>query len=509
MAEQAKAGVAIAASRISKSFGGALALTDVDLLVHEGECHAVVGENGAGKSTLMRVLCGLIAPDAGSVTCFGQPISPNPGSARAAGIALVHQERSLLPDLTVAENISLGRTPTRAGFVRRKELNSAAEILLQRVGLKVTPNTRLGLLSSAQQQMVEIAKALSQDPRVLILDEPSASLTPRETEGLLDMLKSLAQTGIAIVYISHRLPEIYALCATTTVLRDGRVVGSFELANTPAPQLVKLMVGRALAQDLKVSHKGRPGTVVLSAEHLESAAVKDVSLKVHAGEIVGIGGLVGAGRTEIVRTILGIDARTSGTVTVTDKNGQKKRIDSYRDALRHGVSYVPEDRRGEGVLIDMSIEMNVALPNRNKTSRFGVGLRRKQLAVSEDVIERVDVSPKDGRAEVGRLSGGNQQKVAFGKWLPTNPRLFVMDEPTRGVDVGAKAQIHDLVRELADDGVAVLVVSSDLPELLALSDRVIVVRDGRIVGELSDGDLTAGNVMAVAVGQEAEVGADA
>jgi len=500
---------AIHARGISKFFGGAAALSDVDLEVTTGERHAVVGENGAGKSTLMRVLTGLITPNEGSVECFGQKITATAGSARAAGVALVHQERSLVPQMTVAENICLGSNPTRAGFIDRREQVRITKSLLERVGSDVNPSRQLGRLSSAQQQFVEIAKALRQNPRVLILDEPSSSLTPPETERLLTLLRSLSESGIAIVYISHRLPEIYALCDRATVLRDGRRVGTFELSETPSSELVQLMVGRELEHDLRVKRQPHTGRVALRAENITSDVVRNVSFAIHAGEIVGLGGLVGAGRTELIRAVVGLDHRRGGAVTVTHDDGHSYRIDTYVSAARHGIGFLPEDRRSEGVLIDMSIEENLTLPTRAKSAWMGIARAGDRVQQANDIIGQLNVHPANRRATVGSLSGGNQQKVAFGKWLPANPPILILDEPTRGVDVGAKTEIHTLIRSLADAGTAVLFVSSDLPELLALADRVLVVRDGGVVGELNRNEATEATVISLAVGHEAEMGSHA
>jgi ABC-type sugar transport system ATPase subunit len=502
------AGLAVRATGISKSFGGALALDDVRLVVEPGECHAVVGENGAGKSTLMRVLAGLTAPDRGTVTCFGRSVTATAGSARAAGVALVHQERSLVPQMTVAENVCLGAAPTTFGLTNTGRQNDIAGALLERIGADVDPRSRVARLSSAQQQFVEIAKALRQEPRVLILDEPSASLTPMETDRLLGLLRGLAREGIAIVYISHRLPEVYSLCQRATVLRDGRLIGAVELRDTSPGRLVELMIGRALEHDLKVERPAHSGQVVLQVDGVTTAIVRDVSLTVHATEIVGIGGLVGSGRTEMVRAIVGLDPRRAGMVTVTGSDGRSASINTYANATRSGIGFLPEERRGEGVLIDMSIGENIMLPTRRATSWNGIARTRQRAQLVDDVIRQVGIHPATAKTLVGALSGGNQQKVAFGKWLPAEPAVLILDEPTRGVDVGAKAEIHRLIRSLADDGAAVLFVSSDLPELLALADRTLVVRDGRIVGELSRGEATEEAVMSLAAGREAEVGSD-
>lgn len=490
---------AISATGVTKAFGGAVALAGIDLVVAPGERHAVMGENGAGKSTLMRVLCGLERPDVGEVRCFGQVLESGPQQSRSAGIALVHQERSLVPELSVAENICVGTTPTKAGFVDRREMRRIAVALLDRVGADVSPNARVGSLSSAQQQFVEIAKALRQDPRLLILDEPSASMTPQETNRLIDLLRELSDSGIAIIYVSHRLPEIFALCSSATVLRDGKLVGRYELAETTSDELVERMVGRELEHDLKTHRVARSGEPVLEVADLVAPGVDGVSLEVHAGEIVGMGGLVGAGRSEIVRAMLGLAPRSRGTVTLV-RHGRKTSVTSYAKAFKNGVAYVPEERRDEGVLLGMSIEDNLTLPTRRRTSRFGIGLPRARREQADEVIGDLRVKTRGRRQLVSSLSGGNQQKVAFGKWLLSEPSAFVLDEPTRGVDVGAKAEIHALIRREADRGAAVLVVSSDLPELLALSDRILIVRDGRIVGELAGDDATESAVIRLAAG---------
>lgn len=490
---------AIVATNLSKSYGGAQALKRVDLSVEAGECHAVMGENGAGKSTLMRILSGLERPDSGDIACFGEQLASGPQQSKQAGIALVHQERSLVPELSVAENICLGTTPTKFGIVDRRAMRKISEELLARVGTPVKATARVGSLSSAQQQFVEIAKALRQNPRVLILDEPSASMTPQETDRLLAMLSKLATAGLAIIYVSHRLPEIYALCTTATVLRDGALVGQFDLSRTSTDELVERMVGRELQHDLKVHRPTERGAVAFEVQSLQSEGVNDVSLSVRAGEIVGLGGLVGAGRSEIIRAALGLQPRERGHVTVTGPKGRAS-IKSYARAILNGIAYVPEERRTEGVLIGMSIEDNLTLPTRSRTARMGFGQTSVRRGAADDVVGALRVRARNRRQLVASLSGGNQQKVAFGKWLLSKPAVLVLDEPTRGVDVGAKAEIHALIRAEADRGAAVLVVSSDLPELLSLSDRILVVRDGRIAGELAGDEATESSVIRLAAG---------
>lgn len=492
------------ATGISKRFGGALALDDVSIALQPGERHAVVGENGAGKSTLMRIIAGVLTPDTGSVSLGGTSIEGGARSALGAGIALVHQELSLVPELSVAENIDLGECPTQFGFVRRSAQRQFAKDALAEIGVELDVTEPVGRLSVASRQFVEIARAVARKPRVLILDEPTATLTPSETDHLLGLLMRLSEQGIALMYISHRIPEIMSLCERATVLRDGRVVGRPDLSITTGDELVDMMVGRELAADL---HKPRrtfdPGPVTLSARNVRADKVHDVSFTVRAGEIVGLGGLVGSGRSEIVRAIIGADPRTGGEVRLRSE-GKWKALRGYEQSVRLGVAYVPEERRTEGLALTMTAADNIALPSRSKLNKFGVLNFRALAALADDVIGQVGMHPALPRREGGQFSGGNQQKIVIGKWLPTNPCLVVLDEPTRGVDVGAKAEIHDLVRKLADDGAAVLMVSSDLPELLELSDTIHVVRDGRIVGTLPGAEATDSAVMRMAAGRKTE-----
>jgi ABC-type sugar transport system ATPase subunit len=492
---------AVSARGVVKTYNGVAALKGIDVTVMPGERHAVLGENGAGKSTLMRILTGLESADSGDVRACGVPIDGSPHSARRAGIALVHQERSLVLELSVAENIALGSLPTVGGvIVSRRGMRREAQALLARVGVDVDPGRRVSQLSSAQQHFVEIAKALRQEPKVLILDEPSASMTPQETKRLLGLLHKLSDAGIAIVYVSHRMPEIYDLCTSATVLRDGSLVGRFDLDEVPREQLVERMVGRELRHDLREKRASRPGSVVLRVDDLYAEGVDGVSFELRAGEILGFGGLVGAGRTEIVRAVIGLNGRISGHVQRVGDGGSASTLGRFARAVRQGVAYVPEERRSEGVLLEMSIQDNLTLPTRGRTSRLGFGRLRDRRAQSEDAIRALSIKCAGPDQAVGRLSGGNQQKVAFGKWLAAHPSILVLDEPTRGVDVGAKAEIHQLIRAEADRGVGVLMVSSDLPELLALADRILVVKDGQIVGSVHGEGATEPDVMRLAVG---------
>ncbi len=492
----------IEADHISKHFGGVFAVDDVSLTVSPGEIHGVVGENGAGKSTLMRVLAGILRPDNGSVLVDGRQLEA--GDTRAAldaGVALVHQELSLVPEMTVAENILLGSTPSQAGLIKTQELKQVAADALDEIHVSVDLDEPVVRLSVALRQFVEIARAVARKPRVLILDEPTATLTPAETDYLLDMLERLAERGLAIIYISHRIPEIFRICHRVTVLRDGKHVDTVAIADTRPEDLVDKMVGRELKLDLQDRREaGEPGPVVLRAIGIRAPGVNDVDLDVRAGQIVGLGGLVGAGRTELVRAIIGADLRSAGQVTIT-AGGSTTRVTSYRSAVAAGLAYVPEERRADGLALTMTVADNVALPNRHQVSRSSVLLVRRIAELAKRLADTVGLRPPEVQREAGDFSGGNQQKVVLAKWLGREPDVIVLDEPTRGVDVGAKVEIHRLIKELADTGAAVLVVSSDLPELLDLADVIHVMRDGRVVGTLPSELADEKSVMSLASGE--------
>ncbi|MBT5247944.1 MAG: sugar ABC transporter ATP-binding protein [Microbacteriaceae bacterium] len=493
--------VIIEARDIVKRFGGALAVENVSLAVREGEIHAVVGENGAGKSTLMRILAGIIEQDSGQVVMNGTVLETGAKNSLDAGIALVHQELSLVPEMTVAENIMLGYAPTRVGFTKSQELNAIATSALDEIGVSVDVNERISRLSVALRQFVEIARAVARKPKVLILDEPTATLTPAETDYLLDMLQRLAKNGMAIIYISHRIPEVFRICDSVTIVRDGQRVMESSIEKTTPEQIVDQMVGRELKLDLQTKRTAAAGDVVLSAQGIRAPGVEGIDLEVRAGEIVGLGGLVGAGRTELVRAIIGADNRTAGRVTIT-REGKTVTLTSYQSAVRNGVAYVPEERRTDGLALGMTVAENITLTNRKELSRYGVQTRSKIAKFSQDLADKVGLRPPEIRREAGQYSGGNQQKIVIAKWLGRRPDFIVLDEPTRGVDVGAKAEIHRLVKELADAGTAVLVVSSDLPELLELSDVIHVVRDGKITGTLHGAEASEKSVMSLAAGEK-------
>ena len=492
----------IEARNVIKSFGGVRAVDDVSVAVSPGEIHAVVGENGAGKSTLMRILAGIESPDSGAVLINGVPIHNSARASIDAGISLVHQELSLIPEMTVAENIMLGSFPTTGGWIKTREMNKIAAETLQEIGVEVDLDERISRLSVALRQFVEIARAVARKPKVLILDEPTATLTPAETNYLLAMLQRLAAQGLAIIYISHRIPEVFAICHRVTIIRDGKLVGTESISDLTPDKVVDQMIGRELQVDLTQRRQEVDfGEVIMSAKGIKAPKVNGIDLEVRSGEIVGLGGLVGAGRTELIRAIIGADIKSGGRVTI--KNGEKTLvITSYLSAIRAGVAYVPEERRTDGLALTMTVAENIFLPNRNEIAPTGILPKAKIATFAKTLSEKVNLRPPEVTREAGQYSGGNQQKIVIAKWLGRKPAFVVLDEPTRGVDVGAKAEIHRLVKQLADDGAAVLVVSSDLPELLELSDVIHVVRDGQIAGTLKGAEATEKSVMSLAAGEK-------
>jgi ribose transport system ATP-binding protein len=481
---------ALVIETVSKTFGAVRAVVDVSFDVRPGERLAIIGENGAGKSTLMNMLAGLLEPDSGRV------LTPN-----AAAVGLVHQELALVPDLTVAENLTLGRLPrNQLGLVSRRLMHAEARQALARVGSTVDPSAYVRDLPIAARQFVEIARELSRDPDVLILDEPTAALTLDETDRLLDLLHDVASSGTAVVFISHRIPEIFSLCSRAVVMRDGHLARIMDLATASATDLIAEMVGREL--DLSwVERPAAAGPVALRCEQASSHVVRDVSFTARRGEIVGIGGLVGAGRTELLRMIAGLDPLAGGRVQIAGPDGVHTDVTSYSKALGSGLGFVPEERRVEGVALTVSVEDNLIASALPTLSRFGALRPAVARSLGATLAKRMSIKTSNLGQDVAELSGGNQQKVALGKWLSGNPTVLLLDEPTRGVDVGAKQEIHDLVRGLADEGTAVVFVSSDLPELLSLADRLIVMKDGSIQGELPC-PATEEQVMRLATGLE-------
>ena len=481
---------------ITKSYGTVRVLHGIDLQVREGEMLALLGENGAGKSTLSSIIAGLTAPDAGRMTWEGAAYVPHrPADAMAAGIGLIHQEMRLLPDLTIAENVFVGRLPMRGGRIDRETMNRRAAEQLSRLGLDVSPTRKVRGLSVAAQQQVEIAKALTLRARLLILDEPTAALGLAETERLFEQVRRLKQEGFSFIYVSHRLEEIARIADGIAVLRDGQLVATHDTAQVPVPVLLREMVGRSI--DRIFPERRAPGAAeVLRVEGLTSAAgaFRNVDFSVHAGEVFGIAGIVGAGRTELVRAIAGADPVASGSITL---DGHRLRTGHPDAAIRAGIVLVPEDRKGQGVVLDHSITDNLALGNMDRLAPAGWLSPRRAQDFAQGLVRRFGIK---GRPEqrAGSLSGGNQQKVVIARWVARSPRVFILDEPTRGIDMGARAAIYDVVAALAAEGMAVIVVSSDLEEVLGLAHRVMVLARGRQMGVLDRLEATNVRVMELA-----------
>ncbi|GHG93292.1 sugar ABC transporter ATP-binding protein [Streptomyces rubradiris] len=492
----------LALKGVSKSFGAVRALRDVSLELLPGEAHALAGENGAGKSTLIKILAGVHRPDTGQVLLDGGPVVLHgPGDARAVGIAVIHQEPTLFPDLSVAENIFMGRGPTRAlGRIDHKATRAATAALMRRLGVGLDPGRPARGLSIADQQLVEIAKALSFDARVLIMDEPTAALTGSEAARLFGVVRTLREQGAAVLFVSHRLQEILEICQKVTTLRDGTRIATEPLAGMTEDDLIRRMVGRDLAELYPKRHV-RAGDVALSVRRLTREGVfTDVSFDVRRGEIVGLAGLVGAGRTEVARAVFGVDRRDAGEVEVA---GRPLPNGAPSAAMAAGLALVPEDRRAQGLVMNLSVERNIGLTGLRTTARAGLVHRRAERRRSLDWAVRLQVKYARIADAVSTLSGGNQQKVVLAKWLATAPKVLVVDEPTRGIDVGTKAEVHRLLGELAADGVAVLMISSDLPEILGMADRVLVMHEGRITADLPRAAATEETVLAAATGRAA------
>ena len=490
-------------SDITKTFGGVHALRGVSFELEAGEIHALVGENGAGKSTLVRILTGAINPDSGMIEIDGRPVEhADPGMTRALGVAPIYQQPALLPDLTVAENLALGlerRGPWRRVDWRRRR--ARATELLARVGARIDVDAPARDLRMAEQQLVEIARALGADARVLLMDEPTAALTDREARRLFELIRDLRAHGVGVVYISHRLEEVAALANRVSVLRDGELVATRPMAEVDRSELIRLMVGREI-QTLFPKRAAMRGDVVLEVANLgcRAAGIRGVSLQVRSGEIVGLAGLVGAGRTELARVLFGLTPADEGTVRL---RGTAVRVAAPGQAVGLGIAYLPEDRRRHGVIGEMSITANTTLACLRALTRVGFLDFRKEREIATTYLKRFAIKAPSIDAPVATLSGGNQQKVALARWLATRPALLILDEPTQGVDVGAKAEIHGLIVELAAQGLAIVMISSELAEIQGMSDRVVVMRSGAVAGVLDGAAATQEAIMTLALGASA------
>ncbi|GAA2617229.1 sugar ABC transporter ATP-binding protein [Streptomyces axinellae] len=490
----------LALEGVNKSFGSVRALRGVGLELYAGEAHALAGENGAGKSTLIKILAGVHAPDTGTVLLDGAPAAfDGPADARDAGIAVIYQEPTLFGDLSIAENIFMGRQPRRAlGRIDHAAVRRATAALMDRLGVDLDPDRAARGLSIADQQIVEIAKALSFEARVLIMDEPTAALTGTETARLFSVVEALRAEGAAVLFISHRLGEIFELCQRVTTLRDGRLVASEPLDSLTEDDLVRRMVGRDLGE-LYPKQEARTGEIALSVHRLTREGVfRDVSFEVRRGEIVALAGLVGAGRSEVAQAVFGVERPDAGEVHV---GGTALRPGSPTAAMRAGLALVPEDRRQRGLVMEASIERNIGLTGLGDLGSAGLVRRARERARASDWALKLRLKYDRLSDSAGVLSGGNQQKVVLAKWLATDPAVLIVDEPTRGIDVGTKAEVHRLLSSLAADGLAVLMISSDLPEVLGMADRVLVMHEGRLVTEIPRESADEETVMSAAAGR--------
>lgn len=484
-----------------KRFPGAIALGGVSMTHFEGEALAVIGENGAGKSTLMKILAGVQEPDEGEILLRGNQVRiPNPRTATDLGIALIHQELNLADNLDIASNIFLGREPRgKLGWIRQKEIREKAAQALDQVGLKASVRTLVRDLSIGQQQMVEIAKALSFDARIIIMDEPTSSLSQYETENLFELIHTLRERGVGIIYISHRLGEVKELADRVVALRDGKNAGELAREEISSDRMVQMMVGREFSQFYQ--RIDRPlGDVALEARDLQTPSFPQhkINFKIRAGEVVGLAGLVGAGRTEMLRCIFGMEPAVGGEILV---NGSAVTPSNPIEAIQAGISLAPEDRKHHGLILEMSVGENLSLPSLRRDQKRGFLNREKEKSLIGQMIQSMGVKTQSSRQIIQYLSGGNQQKVVLGKWLGMKPKILLLDEPTRGIDVGAKQEIYKLMEKLASEGVAILYASSEMEEILGMADRALVMHEGRLTGELSRSEISEESVMQLATGQ--------
>jgi len=486
--------------QVSKEFPGVRALDAVDLALKKGEVHALIGENGAGKSTLIKILAGVYTKDAGEILFDGSPaVIDSASDSLNLGIKVVFQELSLIQHMTIGENVFLESFPLKKNkTIDWDTLYSRTSEILKSIGLDLNPKTRVYKLTVSQQQMVEIARALSHEAKVVIMDEPTSALTPNEIRFLFDVIRKLRDRGIGILYVTHKLEEVMEVCERVTVLRDGKRISSREVNKTTSDELVTDMVGRSIKTLFPKTHTGK-GKVVLTVERLSTGKkLRDVSFKVHAGEVVGIFGLMGAGRTELAKAMFGLDPIDGGTITV---DGQMLKPGSTAHSTKLGIGYLTEDRKEEGLVLQMSVSQNITLPSLDEFSSFGYIRTKQEIERAKEFVDKFSIKTPSLRQKVMYLSGGNQQKVLLARWLMKKLKVIILDEPTRGIDVGAKAEIHRLIDQLADEGLAVVVMTSEMPELLGVSDRIIVMCDGRITGEFDRKDAKMETILEAAIGQ--------
>ncbi|HJW82803.1 MAG TPA: sugar ABC transporter ATP-binding protein [Anaerolineae bacterium] len=483
---------------VFKHFGGVQALRGVSMDVRRGEVHALVGENGAGKTTLMNVLGGIVLRDSGQVEFNGRPVEfATPAESQAAGIAIIHQEPATLPALSVMENIFMGRMPARRGWVDSADMEQRTRELLDEVGLDVRPQARLRELSTSHAQLVEIAKALSLNAGLIIMDEPNSSLTERETHRLFEVIRQLKAKGVSIIFVSHRIEEVLQIADRITVLRDGNYVGTLTAQEATVDRVISMMVGRELVR--AVEPDGRhTGELLLEVRGLtRKNVVRNVSFSLRRGEILGLAGLVGAGRSETARIIFGADQPDAGEIVL---EGKPVRMRSPKDALEHGLGMVPEDRKKMALFMIKPVRWNITMARLPRLSVRGIVNRPQEKAVAEEFVQRLRVRVPHIETIERNLSGGNQQKTVLARWLATSPKLLILDEPTHGVDVGAKAEIYEMIRDLARQGIGIILISSELPEILTMSDRIVVMHEGRVTGILDRSEATEDKVMAYATG---------
>lgn len=487
---------------ITKSFSGNKVLKDVQFSLKKGEIHALMGENGAGKSTMMKILTGIYERDAGEVTVRGESVHyKNPKESEHAGIAVIHQELNILPYLSIAENLFLGKEKTfgKSGILKTKEMNQKASEILKRLDMHDDVRTEAGNLSVGKQQIIEIAKAISSNAEVIIMDEPTAALTDREIESLFETIRKLQETGVSFVYISHRMEEIFSLCDRITILRDGEYVGTKVIKETNFDEIVQMMVGRALGERFP-ERNADIGEVKLAAKGLARDGIfEDVSFEVRKGEVVAFAGLMGAGRTEVVQALFGYRKLTAGDIML---DGKAITIHNPLQAKKLGFGYVTEDRKTEGLIVDFSVQDNLSLTNFDKVASNGIVKNQAENNLYQSMVERLGIRLSGPTQAAKSLSGGNQQKVVIAKWLGIEPEVLILDEPTRGVDVGAKKEIYSIINELAERGVAIIMVSSELPEVIGMADRVLVMHEGRLTGEVTKDDMTQERIMHFATGGE-------